>query len=117
MIDILLVGTYNYNESLVLLSMIMTWVMKKLDEDHDKYGDVYLQGSLIIHDKIKAEGLLICNNTSQQKIYEILQQPPGEFKGKYSATIINSCEEDPVAELVNHESETMKDDDEDEDVP
>lgn len=81
-----------------IISSILTWLTGKIAIE-DECKDITLGGFLVIKNRTTKEvsTLLICEddeNDSQKKIYKLLQQPPGEYSGRYVAQIVN---EEPIS--------------------
>ena len=75
-------------KSIACLTNLLSWLAATIEEN-ERYKDIDLSGFMILkNSKDGVAGLIICgDNTSQTKILEVLQQPPGEFKGKYIARV------------------------------
>lgn len=74
-------------DAMFYMSKLMAWLATALIEHHKMYA---LNGVIVLRDKNdKVASLLICDENLQENILQILQQPPGEYKGKYIAKIVD----------------------------
>ena len=82
----------DYYSSLLLTTAILNWLLKKLDDKKNLFD-----GFLTLADKKSTDyvTILMCDMPVQLTIHNILQQPPGEFEGKYISHWVN---DDPVME-------------------
>lgn len=109
------------------VATLFTWLTATLldYEKNKKEGEesIYLQGYTVIWDGVAdVPAVLILSNSTdvanQERLLKILQQPPGEFKGKYVACIL-SQEPESVKEIESDEGSSSSveieiEDDEDE---
>ena len=89
MIDIGISASEGYSKDLILLTKILLWVTGYLDSDENKEKAV-IGGYFVYHDfKYNfSKAILLCEGKSEKILYKFLQQPPGEFKGKYVAYVV-----------------------------
>lgn len=95
---------------IVDLSNFILWLLTMISKTPELEKNNGINGYILLNDeKANCGALLFINNKkSQKKILEILQQPPGEFKGKYIACV--PCDEpSPVLEqkTLNSDEESM----------
>ena len=99
MIELILQDQCDYRKSMVLLTQIMGWLMRALEERED----IVFEDMMVARDQPEhIMVLLLVDDSYNKKVMDILFQPPGEFKGKYVA-VITSSEPLPVT---NKEDET-----------
>lgn len=105
MIELLLVDILDFRLAFVLVTRICQWIAEQIKERED----IILEGVIIARDSPEhLTVLLLCEKEYHSKLLEILQQPPGEFVGKYIACV--PAEEPEVVKEVKDEGK--KDDDE-----
>lgn len=95
MIEVSCIGEICYFDSLKLLTEILSWISGEIIKDPDSI--LFLNGAFLVFnvDKKVASLLLLPSENSEKRIMQYLQQPPGEFAGKYVAKIPME-EPDPV---------------------
>ena len=98
---------YDY-DVLKNITNLIAWLTTTLAID-EKNHDIILRGYITVVDEKSHEVdiLLLCNGEHQTRILHLLQQPPEEYKGKYSPKML-SDEPNPV-----HEVRVEDDDEED----
>lgn len=80
----------NYSEDLILITRIIAWLLEEIDKNwKENYEQLVIPGYITYYDEDerKTFTILFCEGEDQKKIMNILQQPPGEYKGKYIACI------------------------------
>ena len=85
----------------VIVTEFMLWMMNAIcDMNNEK---IILNGTIYVKDgenPLKHSILLLCDAKGQNDLLHLVQQPPGEFKGKYVASILS---EEPIP--VNEQKE------------
>ena len=108
MIDLTWVFEKDTRMNAIVIAEFMVWLLKVLNEEDNQ--DIIINGTMIFRDceaPLKYSLLLMCEEKKQKKLLQILQQPPGEFSGKYVACIFTK-EPEPVVENHNDdEAEEM----------
>lgn len=107
MIELSCIGELNYYERLILLSAILRWLSEEIAKKSEKL--LYIHGSFLIVNSQSREASMIIlpDENSEKDIMLILQQPPGEFNGKYIAKIPS---EEPTPVVPAMEETILKDD-------
>lgn len=114
MIELLWDNKIELAHAFILLNEVLTWMAKSLLE-HEEYHDVIVNGYLVARDeqKHKFSTLILCEAESQKRLLHLLQQPPEEFKGRYTPCILSS-EPESVSESPGCSGENSDDQSEDE---
>ena len=92
-------------QAMMCISDLIAWLVNTINLEK-KYHEVTMNGYIVIRDvddSKKINTLLMCGEGFGEKLLlELLQQPPGEFQGKYIARIL-SQEPLPVVEVPTSE--------------
>lgn len=102
MIELLWNSKLSYADALLSAAKFITWLTSVITQEEN--DDVYLEGYFTcFNDKTSVlSTLLVCKGVSHNRIRKIIQQPPGEFIGKYFPNEITEAvweknhEPDPV---------------------
>ena len=73
----------NYYDAMALTAAILQWLTSLLAKEKKNFFNGFL--SLVDKNKKDFVTVLMCEMPEQVAIHNILLQPPGEFKGKYTA--------------------------------
>lgn len=112
--------TNNYFKAMNDVAMLFAWLTSTLmtyeKERKENEETIYLQGYTVIWDgAADSPAILILSNSldvpNQERLLKILQQPPGEFKGKYVACILSQEPESVKEKKPEKEEDNESDDD------
>jgi len=83
MIELLWNKNLSYGDALLIAAKFISWLTSVLVREEN--DDVFLEGYFTcFNEKTNIMStLLICKGVSHNRIRKIIQQPPGEFTGKY----------------------------------
>lgn len=107
----------NYYRAMNDVATLFAWLTATLleYEKNKKEGEesIYLQGYTVIWDSTTdVPAVLVLSNSAdvanQERLLKILQQPPGEFRGKYVPCIL-SQEPESVKEMKCEKEDNMSD--------
>lgn len=103
MIELLWNKNLSYGESLLVAAKFISWLTSVLL--HEENDDVFLEGYFTCFNEKTdiMSTLLICKGVSHNRIRKIIQQPPGEFTGKYFPNEITEAKWEK-----DHEPESVK---------
>ena len=85
------------------LTQVMLWFSTTI-QDREKYPNISIEGFMIARDDKRKETtalVMFGDRVDIDAAFNLIQQPPGEFKGRYTARIVSRCdkEPDPVQEV------------------
>ena len=109
MIELTFIDFKDYNDALKIVNGLLYWLATYIATKSEE-TEINLEGVLCVYDpkKPRYAALLMCEGLSEQRINEILKNPPGEYKGKYVACF--SWEEPTVVSEIKPAEENTCDD-------
>ena len=92
-------------DTMMCITSLLAWMSTTIAQE-EEYHSIKVNGYMCVKDQDQViSTIIICdNNESQNKLLKLLQQPPAEYKEKYTACIPSS-EPIPVQEQKNDEDD------------